>query len=182
MDNAILNGVDTDQVKALAGKIQEVENYGDFKFRVRNEWISGSRNRTSIDGFFAGGQDQTSRRKLISVSADQPDFLGGEDTAPNPVEHYLHSLASCLTTTLIYHASVNDISVEDLETSVAGDLNAKGFFGISDQVSKGYERIKVVMRIKSNATAEVLKQLAMYSPVYEMVSKAVPVELNIVVE
>jgi hypothetical protein len=77
---------------------------------------------------------------------------------------------------------VQDISVEDVETLVAGDLNAKGFFGISDQVRKGYERIKVVMRIKSNATAEVLKQLAMYSPVYEMVSKALPVELSLIVE
>jgi hypothetical protein len=38
------------------------------------------------------------------------------------------------------------------------------------------------MRIKSNATAEVLKQLAMYSPVYKMVSKSVPVELNLIVE
>ena len=35
---------------------------------------------------------------------------------------------------------------------------------------RGYERIKVVMRIKSNATAVALKQLAMYPPVYEMVS------------
>ncbi len=60
-----------------------------------------------------------------------------------------------------------------------GDLNAKGFFGISGKVNKGYERIRVEMLVKSDADAETLTKLAMFSPVYEMVSKAVPVEFKL---
>ena len=30
-----------------------------------------------------------------SVEVDEPPTLGGEDTAPNPVEYYLASLLSC---------------------------------------------------------------------------------------
>jgi hypothetical protein len=34
------------------------------------------------------------------------------------------------------------------------------------------------MQVKSNADVETLTTLAMYSPVYEIISKAVPVEFN----
>jgi hypothetical protein len=35
------------------------------------------------------------------------------------------------------------------------------------------------MKIKSDADEKTLTELAMYSPVYEMVSKAIPVEFNL---
>jgi hypothetical protein len=55
-------------------------------------------------------------------------------------------------------------------------MNARGFFGISDQVNKGYKQVRVNMRVKSDADVETLTKLAMYSPVYEVISKAVPVD------
>ena len=58
-------------------------------------------------------------------------------------------------------------------------MNARGFFGISEHVNKGFERIRVNMKIKSDADEKTLTELAMYSPVYEMVSKAIPVEFNL---
>jgi len=57
-------------------------------------------------------------------------------------------------------------------------MNAKGFFGISDDVKRGYERIRVNIEVKSDADVETLTKLAMYSPVYEVVSNSVPVEFN----
>lgn len=107
------------------------------------------------------------------------DFLGGENTAPNPVEHLLHALGSCLTTTLIHHASVQGIPIQSVKTWSAADPNARGFFGISADVRKGYERIRVNMKANSDANADTLSKFAMYSPLYEMLSKVVPVELTL---
>ena len=177
--NPLTNGIDTEQVISLATKISQDEDYGKFKFRVVNNWIDGSRSRSTIQGFFAGGKEDSSRREKHFVDADQPAFLGGNNTAPNPVEYLLHALDSCLTVTLAYHASVQGIPLEAVETSSEGDLNARGFFGVSDKVNKGYERIRVNMRVKSDANVETLTKLAMYSPVYEMVSKAVPVAFTL---
>ncbi len=177
----LINGIDTDQVVSLATKISEDEAYGKFKFRANNQWINGSRSRTSIQGLFVGGREDTSRRQALTVDADQPAFLAGKNTAPNSVEHLLHSLISCLSTTLVYHASVQGIGLEEVEVSAEGDMNARGFFGISDKVKKGYERIRVNMQVKSSADVDTLTQLAMHSPVYEIISKAVPVEFNMTI-
>jgi uncharacterized OsmC-like protein len=175
----IVNGIDTDLVMAMAGNIQQDENYGMFRFRTTNKWIDGSRSESSIQGFYAGGKENHDRKQPLKVKADQPEFLGGDNTAPNPVEHLLHSLNSCLTVTLSYHASVQGIKLRGIETSSEGEMNARGFFGISEAVSKGYERIKVRMKVNSDADEETLTRLAMYSPVCEMISKAVPVDFKL---
>jgi len=172
----IINGVDTQGVMDLATKIAQDEDHGKFQFRARNQWINGARSRSTIQGFFAGGKENTDRKESLFVDADQPMFLGGENTAANPVEHLLHALDSCLTVTLVYHAAVQGIHLEAVETSAEGDMNARGFFGISDKVNKGYKQIRVNMRVKSDADVATLTQLAMYSPVYEVISRSVPVD------
>ena len=58
-------------------------------------------------------------------------------------------------------------------------MDARGFFGVSDEVRRGYDRISVDIRATTSADEETLQKLASYSPVYEMVSRAVPVELKI---
>ena len=125
------------------------------------------------------GKEDASRTEALTVDADQPAFLAGRNTAPNAVEHYLHSLTSCLNSTLVYHASVQGIPVEEVNVTAEGDMNARGFFGISDDVNRGYKDIRINMQVKSPADVETLTKLAMYSPVYEMVSKAVSVDFNL---
>jgi uncharacterized OsmC-like protein len=179
-DLNIVNGVNADQVMNLAGAIQADKNYGKFRFRAKNQWQQGSKSSSSIQNFYAGGKEDNSREKPFHIETDQPGFLAGKNTAPNPVEHLLHSLGSCLTTTLTYHAAVQGIVVEKIETNVEGDLDARGFFGIDDDVNKGYKKIRANMRVKSNADVETLTSLAMFSPVYEMLSRSVPVEFSLV--
>ena len=175
----IVNGIDTQQVMNVAGKISQDDEFGKFKFRANNRWIRDSRSRTTIRGFYAGGKEITERREAHIVYADQPVFLGGKNTAPNAVEYLLHSLVSCLSTTVVYHASVQEITIDALDIAAEGDMNAKGFFGISDKVNKGYERIRVNIHVKSDADVDTLKSLAMHSPVYEVVSRALPVDMTI---
>lgn len=176
----VINGVDTDQILDLAGNMQQDEDYGKFKFRASNRWIDGAHSRTAIQGFFAGGEENTGRMEPHYIDADQPYFLVGENNAPNPVEYVLHALDSCLTVTLVNHAAVQGIELEEVETTSEGEMDARGFFGISDEVNKGYERIRVNMRVKSDADVDTLTKLAMYSPVYEMVSRSVPVDFTLI--
>ena len=175
-----LNGVDVERVLALAGSMQKDEEFGRFRFRATTQWIDGAHSRSAIQDFFAGGEEVADRSKPHHLDADQPYFLAGENIAPNPVEYVLHALDSCLTVTLVCHAAVNGISLRAVETSSEGQMDARGFFGVSDRVNKGYERIQVKMRVKSDADVETLTRLAMHSPVYEMVSRSVPVEFKLI--
>lgn len=178
----IVNGVDTSRIIELAGHMASDEKFGQFRFRANNQWIDGSRSRTAIKNFYAGGDEITERPEALRLDADQPTYLGGENTAPNAVEHYLNSLTSCLSTTLVAHASVQGIAMEALEISAEGQMDARGFFGVSDDVNRGYNRIEVDIQARTSADEETLRKLASYSPVYEMVSSALPVELKITVE
>ena len=177
--NHIINGVDTEILGNLATNVSEDENYGKFKFRASNQWITGTRSRGSIQGFFAGGKENTERKEPLYVDADQPNFFYGQNTAPNPMEHLLNALNSCLSFTLVSHASVQGIHLDDVETSSEGDMDARGLFGISDQVKKGYSHIRVNMRVKSDADVDTLTQMALYSPVYEVVSGGIPVDFTL---
>lgn len=178
----IVNGIDTDQVTSLAGRIAEDEDYGRFQWRATNRWIKGATSETSIQGFYAGKQENTDRKLPMTVGADQPEFLAGNSTAPNSVEYVLHALTSCLTVTLTYHAAVQGIALDSITTSAVGEMNSRGFFGISEDVKKGYERIRVDMRVRSQESVETLTALAMNSPVFEMISKAVPVEFRLLTD
>jgi hypothetical protein len=69
--------------------------------------------------------------------------------------------------------------VEDINTSTEGDIDIRGFLGMSEGVRKGYQAIRITMKVKSKASAETLKELALFSPVYDVVSNSLPVEFNI---
>jgi len=168
----IINGVNTDEVVDLATRISRDEKVGKTSFRASNKWLDGTRSRSTIQGFYSNGAEDLSRSEAHTIDADQPAFLSGGDTAPNPVEYILHALCSCLCVTLVAHASVQGILLGAVETRAEGDMDARGFFGISDDVSKGYERIRVEMCVESDADIDILTALAMHSPVYEMMSRA----------
>jgi uncharacterized OsmC-like protein len=173
------NGVDVDQVLNVIGKIEEDPDFAKFQFRAKNQWIDGGLNRSQIKDFFAGGEEDNTRTTTFTLDAGEPAILDGDDSAPNPVEFVLHALAGCLTTTLVYHAAVQGIEIEGVESALEGDIDVRGLFGMSDEVRKGYNRVRVNMRVKSAADKETLTALAMHSPVYDIVSQSLPVEFTL---
>ena len=177
-----VNGINTGRIAELATRMGQDQDFGKFRFRADNQWLTGTRSRTSIKDFFAGGNERTERLQTLTVDADQPVYLGGRNTAPNAVEHYLNSLTSCLSTTIVAHASVQGISLEKLEVSAEGHMDTRGFFGISNDVNRGFNKVNVDRKARTPAHEQTIRKLAGYSPVYEMVSKAIPVELNVTVE
>ena len=172
-----VNGVDVSQVTDLVDSFQDDKASAEMQFRLKNRWIDGGLNRSHIKGFYAGCQEDDTRTETFTYDADEPAIMAGGDTAPNPVEYILHALAGCLTTTMVYHAAVRGIEIEAIESELEGDLDARGLFGLSDKVRKGYHDVRVKMRVKSEANAEELKELAMYSPVFDIVSNSLPVDL-----
>ena len=50
------------------------------------------------------------------MDADEPAILARADNGANPVEHLLHALASCLTTSMVAHAAVRGIRIEAMES------------------------------------------------------------------
>jgi uncharacterized OsmC-like protein len=175
----ILNGVNVDAVKELIGTLSEQPDLAHSKFRASNKWIDGGHNQTTVTDFYGAGQDISHREPFV-LDADEPPVLAGQDKGANPVEHLLNALASCMTTTMVYHAAVRGIKLDEVESEYEGDIDLKGFLAISDKVRPGYEEIRVKFKVKTDAeNVERLKALSRLSPVYDVVSKGTRVKVQI---
>lgn len=107
-------------------------------------------------------------------------MLAGTDLAPNPVEHLLHALAGCMTSTLVYHAAIRDIRIDELECELEGDLDLRGFLGLSKDARKGYRNIRVKFRVKTDSDQlDKLKTLSKFSPVFDVTSNGTRVDVEI---
>ncbi len=174
---AFLNGVNVTGLFETIDAIKADSGLANFRFRTCNEWIDGGHNRSTIKAFYGCRAEDETRSEPFLLEADEPPVLLGQDAGPNPVEFILHGLAACLTTTMVYHAASRGIEIEAVESALEGDIDLRGFLGISDKVRKGYHDIRVRMRVKSEAKPEALRDLAQFSPVYDTVSKSVPVDI-----
>ena len=176
--NATVNGVTVGRVMDIIGAIEKDPKNARFQFRLNNHWKDAGLNRSRIQGYYArGSRTRHAHASRSSWTTDEPEITSGGDSAPNPMEFVLHALAGCLTSTMVYHAAVQGIEIDSVESSLEGDMDVRGMLGLSEDVRKGYQAIRVRMRVKSEASAETLKELALFSPVYDIVSRSVPVEV-----
>jgi uncharacterized OsmC-like protein len=121
-----------------------------------------------------------SHLKTFEWDADEPPILAGEDRGANPVEHLLNALAACLTTTLVYHAAIRGIKIDELESELEGDIDLRGFLGLTKEVRKGYENIRVNFKVKTDEeNIEKLKALSKLSPVFDVTSNGTKVDVQI---
>ncbi len=175
----MVNGVNVSQLFTTVAAINGSPGLARFNFRAENKWINGGHNRTTIQGFYGVGEEDTSRSEPMILDSDEPSVLLGEDNGASPVEFVLHALAACLTTSLIYNAAAKGIQIDEVESRLEGNLDLRGFLGLSDGVRNGYEDICVTFRIKADAPVERLQELCEMaqrrSPVFDIVSNSVPV-------
>ena len=178
----IVNGVNVSKLFETVGVIKEKPDIAKFNFKAKGKWINGGHNRTTINEFYGACQN-FKRSQSFVFEKDEPPVLLGEDHGANPVEYVFAALDGCLTTSLIYHAAVQGIKIDEVETSFSGDLDLHGFLGLDENVRKGYEKIKVVFKIKADAPKEKLQELVQLaqkrSPVFDIVSNPTPVEVSL---
>ena len=85
-----------------------------------------------------------------------------------------------MTTTMVYHAAVRGIKLDEVESKLEGDIDLKGFLAISDKVRPGYQEIRVNFKVKTDIeNVDRLKALTKLSPVYDVVSSGTNVKVQI---
>src|SRR5215469_633807 len=175
------NGVALEQLFATVDAVKATPSIARFTFRIRNQWDTGSRNCSTVSTF-TGANQQLSHPKPFTLEADEPGILLGQDLAANPVEHLLHALASCLTTSMVYHAAARGIQINAIESTFEGDLDLHGFLDLNPGVRKGYQGIRVHFKIRANVPDERLQEIVQlgigHSPVFDSLTSGVPVTVT----
>lgn len=178
----VLNGFDLEAIENTVTALKANPKIAEFKFKATNKWESGPRNTSQIQGFYGACQDDATRATPFECSTDMPKILNGTDVAPSPPEFLLHTLASCITTSMMLLASANGIEVAEVTIRVEGDLNLNGFLGLDACILKEYEQIKVSIDVEGNLseTEKVeLLEFAKKSPIYNSILNPVAIDVSL---
>jgi uncharacterized OsmC-like protein len=176
-----INGVAVDDLFTTIDAVRSSPSIAKFKFRIRNQWGGAALNTSTVDKFYGTGQELSHPSPFV-LQADEPPVLLGQDRAANPVEHLLHALAACLTTSMVYHAAARGIQIEGIESSFEGDLDLHGFLDLDAKVRKGYQGIRVNFKIDADVPDGKLQEIVElgtgHSPVFDSLTNGVPVSVS----
>ena len=178
------HGVDVEQLTETIETVSESPGVGQFRFYAETEWRDALKCVTEIDEFDQAGE--RIRTREFHVEGDEPEQILGERTAPNAVELLLAALGSCLSVGYAANAAAMGIELDDLRFELSGEVDLRGFLGISEEIRAGYEEVTVTTYIDADASEEELAELREHveatSPLVDNITNEVPLETDLVVE
>jgi uncharacterized OsmC-like protein len=134
---ALPNGVNATAVVAYAEQLQVDPPVDGTPFRAEVRWRGGFRNEIVV-------------RDLPPTYADEPEVLGGTNTAANPVEQILGALGSCLAIGYTAGAVARGITIDALRIDLTGNIDLPVFFGLRAGHA-GYQHIDARVFLKTDA-------------------------------
>ena len=73
-----MHGVDTPTLLATINAVGAQPSLGNFQFRAKNRWISGTHSRSTMSGFFGAGAEHRHKANF-QADADHPAVLCGTE-------------------------------------------------------------------------------------------------------
>jgi len=175
--NAPVNGLDLAALGEVVEEIQKDASKAIVGFDVVTRWKGQTRSETTVDGFTLAGERINRSHTIV---ADEPFELLGSDGAPNPQELLMAAFNACITVGYVAGASLKGITLESLEIKTRGELDLRGFLGLSDAVPPGYENVDYVVTIKGDGSPEDFEEIHQTvmktSPNYFNMSR--PIKMN----
>jgi len=177
------NGVNVGALLDAREALSQAPEAAQFTWRATCEWVNGTHSRSTVQGFFGLGEEQ-SHRTTFTFDADHPEIFASEDHGATPVELVLAGLASCLTAGVASVAQNRDIQLRSVTATLEGGMDIQGILGIDGDVRNGFDGIKVSYDIDADATPDeiraVVAQSQKRSAVYDVITNPtnVTVEVN----
>ena len=177
LKNPPVNGLDLDALSDVVEAIEIDPGQAKAAFNVTTRWAGQTRSESTVDGFTLGGERIARSHKIV---ADEPYELLGSDGAPNPQELLMAAVNACMMVGYVAGAALKGIKLESVEIRTRGELDLRGFLGLSEEVPPGYEAIDYDVRIKGDGSREQFEEIHQTvmktSPNYFNISR--PVRMN----
>jgi uncharacterized OsmC-like protein len=106
--------------------------------------------------------DQSSEVKYSDnrLISDEPKAIGGTSLGPSPLDYFIASIGFCENVTFARYATLNELNLDSLETSVRGHWNRRGQADSSD-IEPAFIDFVVETRVISTDSVEKIKMVAM---------------------
>ena len=172
-----VNGLDLAALGEVVEAIEQDAGKAIVGFNVTTRWKGQTRSETSVESFTLAGERIARKHTIV---ADEPCELLGQDGAANPQELLMAAFNACITVGYVAGASLRGIRLDSLEIETRGNLDLRGFLGLSDAVPPGYESIDYEVRIEGDGSREDFEEIHQTvmktSPNYFNLSR--PIKMN----
>jgi uncharacterized OsmC-like protein len=165
-----LNGINVTALRDTIDAVRKNPAAAQTRFTVTTDWLGGTVSRTRVAGFEVGGNWVERRFEFVS---DEPHELCGTNTQPNPQEYLMGALNACMTVGYVAGAALYGVELESLQIETEGNIDLRGFLGVSKTVPAGYDELRYTVRIKGSGTPEQMQKI------HEMVLATSPNRFNI---
>lgn len=109
--------------------------------------------------------------KSYTLVADLPRSMGGDDSGPTPSALLRAALSSCVAMGVKMWAARKDVAVDRVEVRVETGVDARGQLGAADEVTPGFEDIRILISVDSKADPSTLQEIIQtslrYSPLID---------------
>ena len=176
------NGVNVEALLGARAALTEAPEAARFKWRATCDWVRGTHSRTTVEGFYGLGAEQ-SRNKSFHYDADHPEVFASEDNGATPVEFVLVGLAACLTAGIAAVAQNRNIQLRSVKATLEAGMDLQGILGIDSEVRNGFDGIRVTFYIDADATradiAALVAQSQRRSAVFDIITNPTNVAVGV---
>jgi uncharacterized OsmC-like protein len=154
-----INGLDMQVLGGLVSNIKDQPEMAKASFSLISEWNGGFRVKSNSKSIKMGSNEVT-RESISQIIHGFPTQFSGGNIGPTVCESCMASLGACMIQTIVLHASAMGIQIDGISINLEGDIDLRGFSGISDKVRPGAQQVRANVNIRSKkATPHQIKQL-----------------------
>ncbi len=176
------NGVNVEALLGARTALVETPAAAQFQWRASCKWVNGTHSRSTVEGFFGLGEEQ-SHKTSHSFDGDHPEIFASEDNGITPIEFVLVGLAGCLTAGIASVAQHREIQLRSVSATVEGDMDLLGILGGDSEVRNGFSGIKVHYTIDADASPDDIQALVAQSQkrsaVFDIVSNPTSITVDV---
>jgi len=176
------NGVNVEALLGARDALIAAPEAAQFQWRASCEWLNGTHSRTTVEGFFGLGEEQ-SHRSQFTFDTDHPEVFASADNGATPIELVLAGLAGCLTAGVASVAQMREIQLKSVKATVQGGMDLRGILGADNDVRNGFDGIQVTYTIEADASDDdiraVVAQSQKRSAVYDIITNPTNVAVEV---
>lgn len=159
MNNDRFNGINVQVLNSVFDSMKNRPETAKATFSVKTVWSSGFAVKSTCNDPRVGNMT-IPRGKEYAMICDFPEQFSGEAKGPTVCESCMASLGSCIVQTIVAHATSIGIRLDGIRIDTEGDVDLRGFSGLSASVRPGAQQFRINVHIDSkSATKEQVQQL-----------------------
>jgi uncharacterized OsmC-like protein len=153
-----LNDVNVPKFKEFDGIVRKNPPVSKATVKLKSTWRRGTKALIEVGTIQALGRDLFPRTRRFWIMTDDPDVLGGVDSAPTPAETLVAALAGCLTSGIASNAALFDVPLDEIDIDMEADMDFRGLLGHDKSVRNGFSDIRYTVTIKSPAPEDKVRR------------------------